>query len=55
MTGRIRGRRAGRPRRQALRARVTVVASLALTVAVVLGVLAMYLLQMNSVRRTIDG
>jgi signal transduction histidine kinase len=42
-------------RRSTLRARVTVVASLAITAAVVLGVLFMYLLQMQSVRRTIDG
>jgi signal transduction histidine kinase len=38
-----------------LRSRVTAVASLAITVAVVLGVLVMYLLQMNSVHRTIDS
>jgi signal transduction histidine kinase len=44
-----------RLRRSTLRARVTVVASLAITAAVVLGVLFMYLLQMQSVRRTIDG
>lgn len=54
MTTRV-NRRPGGPRRQGLRTRVTVLASLALTVAVVLGVLAMYLLQMNSVRRTVDG
>jgi signal transduction histidine kinase len=41
--------------RSTLRARVTVVAGLAITAAVVLGLLLMYLLQMNSVRRTIDG
>lgn len=50
-----RGRATGRPRRQSLRARVTVVASLAITAAVVLGVLFMYLLQMQSVRTTISG
>lgn len=44
-----------RPRRSTLRTRVTVVASLGITAAVVLGVLFMYLLQMQSVRRTIDG
>jgi len=44
-----------RPRRSTLRARVTVVASLAITAAVVLGVLLMYLLQMSAVRRTVDG
>jgi signal transduction histidine kinase len=57
MTGRLRGRAASRPRpgRRSLRTRVTVVASLAITAAVVLGVLAMYLLQMQSVRSTIDG
>ena len=38
-----------------LRTRVTAVASLAITVAVVLGVLVMYLLQMQSVHRTIDS
>ncbi|MEY9968562.1 signal transduction histidine kinase [Streptacidiphilus sp. MAP12-16] len=43
------------PRRATLRTRVTVVASLGITAAVVLGVLFMYLLQMNSVHRTIDG
>jgi len=43
-----------RRRRRSLRARVTVVASLAITAAVVLGVLSMYLLQMQSVRATID-
>lgn len=42
-------------RRITLRTRVTAVASLGITVAVVLGVLFMYLLQMNSVRRTLDG
>lgn len=44
-----------RARSATLRARVTVVASLAITAAVVLGVLFMYVLQMQSVRRTIDG
>src|ERR1700704_4895368 len=44
-----------RPRRSTLRTRVTVVASVAITTAVVAGVLFMYLLQMQSVRRTIDG
>jgi signal transduction histidine kinase len=43
------------PRRKTLRTQVTVVASIGITVAVVLGVLLMYLLQMQSVRRTIDG
>src|SRR3984893_4366204 len=38
-----------------LRTRVTAVASLAITVAVVLGVLVMYLLQMQSVHRPIDS
>jgi signal transduction histidine kinase len=42
------------PWRQTLRIRVTIGASLIVTAAVVLGVLAMYSLQMNSVRRTID-
>src|SRR5882757_236156 len=42
-------------RRSTLRTRVTVVASLAITAAVVLGLLLMYLLQMSSVRRTVDG
>ncbi|MDT0264439.1 hypothetical protein [Jatrophihabitans lederbergiae] len=51
------GQRLGRLRARSatLRARVTVVASLAITAAVVLGVLFMYVLQMQSVRRTIDG
>lgn len=51
------GQRLGRLRTRSatLRARVTVVAGLAITAAVVLGVLFMYLLQMQSVRRTIDG
>jgi hypothetical protein len=44
-----------RPRLRTLRTRVTVVASLAITAAVVVGVLFMYLLQMQSVRRTLDG
>jgi signal transduction histidine kinase len=42
-------------RRRTLRTRVTSVAALAITAAVVLGVLFMYLLQMQSVRRTIDS
>jgi signal transduction histidine kinase len=40
---------------QTLRTRVTVVASLGISAAIVLGVLLMYLLQMDSVRRTIDN
>jgi signal transduction histidine kinase len=44
-----------RPGRTTLRTRVTAVASVCITAAVVLGVLIMYLLQMNSVRATIDG
>jgi signal transduction histidine kinase len=44
-----------RPLLSTLRTRVTVVASVAITAAVVVGVLFMYLLQMQSVRRTIDG
>jgi signal transduction histidine kinase len=44
-----------RRRRSTLRTRVTVVAGLAITAAVVLGLLLMYLLQMSSVRRTVDG
>jgi signal transduction histidine kinase len=50
-----RGPAGSRRRRSTLRARVTVVAGFAITAAVVLGLLVMYLLQMNSVRRTIDG
>ena len=42
-------------RRWTLRARVTAAAAVVITAAVVLGVLVMYLLQMNSVRRTIDS
>ncbi|MDQ2738517.1 MAG: HAMP domain-containing histidine kinase [Actinomycetota bacterium] len=42
-------------RRRALRTRVTAVAAVAITAAVVLGVLFMYLLQMQSVRGTIDS
>jgi signal transduction histidine kinase len=42
-------------RRRSLRTRVTAVASVAITLAVVLGVLGMYLLQMNSVRSTVDS
>jgi signal transduction histidine kinase len=41
--------------RTSLRARVTAVASLAITAAVVLGVLVMYLLQMQSVHATVDS
>ena len=41
--------------RRTLRTRVTALASVAITVAVVLGVLFMYLLQMQSVRATIDS
>jgi len=44
-----------RPRGYTLRTRVTVVAGLGITAAVVLGLLLMYLLQMGAVRRTIDG
>ena len=44
-----------RSRLDTLRARVTVLAGLAITAGVVGGVLLMYLLQMNAVRRTIDG
>jgi signal transduction histidine kinase len=55
MTGRLRLPGGLRPQRSTLRTRVTVVASLAITAAVVLGLLLMYLLQMSSVRRTVDG
>jgi signal transduction histidine kinase len=55
MTVRLRLLGGLRPRRSTLRTRVTVVASLAITGAVVLGLLLMYLLQMSSVRRTVDG
>jgi signal transduction histidine kinase len=41
--------------RRTLRTRVTAVAAVAITAAVVLGVLFMYLLQMQSVRSTIDS
>ena len=41
--------------RRTLRTRVTAVASLAITAAVVLGVLLMYLLQMQSVRGAVDS
>jgi signal transduction histidine kinase len=41
--------------RPGLRTRVTIVAGLAITVALVGGLLLMYLLQMNSVRATIDS
>ena len=44
-----------RPGHRSLRTRVTAVASVAITGAVVLGVLVMYLLQMGAVRRTIDS
>jgi signal transduction histidine kinase len=52
---RARLRSAWRSRLGTLRARVTVVASLAITAGVVGGLLLMYLVQMNAVRRTIDG
>ena len=42
-------------RRSSLRSRVTALASVAITIAVALGVLIMYLLQMKSVRATIDS
>ncbi len=48
-------RRWPRPRPRTLRTRVTLVASLSITAAIVLGVVAMYLLQIQSVRRTIDS
>ena len=44
-----------RPRLSTLRARVTIVASLAITTAVVLGFLLMYLLQTDALRRSVDG
>ncbi|MDP9116277.1 MAG: hypothetical protein M3O28_03245 [Actinomycetota bacterium] len=44
-----------RLRLRTLRTRVTVVARLAITAAVVVGLLFMYLVQMQSVRRTLDG
>ncbi|MBL7490532.1 HAMP domain-containing histidine kinase [Frankia sp. AgB1.9] len=44
-----------RPGGVTLRARVTATAAVAITAAVVVGVLFMYLLQMHSIRRTIDG
>lgn len=42
-------------RARTLRNRVTIVAGIAITAGVVLGLLVMYLLQMNSVQRTVDG
>jgi signal transduction histidine kinase len=49
-------RRAGLGARlRTLRARVTIVASIAITAAVVLGFLLLYLLQTDGARRTIDG
>jgi signal transduction histidine kinase len=48
-------RRWPRPRPRTLRTRVTLVASLSITAAIVLGVLAIYLLQIQSARRTIDS
>jgi signal transduction histidine kinase len=44
-----------RSRRRTLRARVTAVASLAITAAVTVGFLLLYLLQMDSARRTVDS
>jgi signal transduction histidine kinase len=59
VTGTRLGRRLSRLARptspRTLRTRVTVVAGLALSAVVVLGLLFMYLLQVQSVRRTIDG
>jgi hypothetical protein len=49
-----RNRRLLRPRRATLRSRVTVIAGLALSAAVVLGLVFMYLLLVQSVHRTID-
>jgi signal transduction histidine kinase len=48
-------RRWPRPRPRTLRTRVTLVASLSITAAIVLGVVAIYLLQIQSVRRTVDS
>jgi len=48
-------RRWPRPRPRTLRTRVTLVASLSITAAIVLGVVAIYLLQIQSSRRTIDS
>jgi signal transduction histidine kinase len=48
-------RRKRRDRLRTLRAQVTVLASVGITAAIVLVVLLMYLLQMHSVRRTIDS
>lgn len=48
-------RRWPRPRPRTLRTRVTLVASLSITAAIVLGVVAIYLLQIQSARRTIDS
>jgi signal transduction histidine kinase len=44
-----------RPRRTRLRTKVTVIAGLGLSAAVVLGLLLMYLLLVQSVHRTVDG
>jgi signal transduction histidine kinase len=44
-----------RPRRRTLRARVTAVASIAITAAVTVGFLLLYLLQTDSARRTVDS
>jgi signal transduction histidine kinase len=48
-------RRWPRPRVRTLRTRVTLVASVSITAAIVLGAVAIYLLQIQSVRRTIDS
>ncbi|HEY0688449.1 MAG TPA: hypothetical protein VGD71_05355, partial [Kribbella sp.] len=42
-------------RRQALRVRITVVAGLVITAAVLLGVALLYLLQIHAVRTTLDS
>jgi signal transduction histidine kinase len=44
-----------RPRWRTLRARVTIVASLAITTGVILGFLLMYVLQTDALQRSIDG
>jgi signal transduction histidine kinase len=44
-----------RPRLGTLRARVTIFASLAITTAVILGFLVMYLLQIHALQRSVDG
>jgi signal transduction histidine kinase len=49
------GDRPARPRWRTLRVRVTVVAGLVITAAVVLGIVLLYLLQVQSVDRTLDG